>query len=244
LPFGIETDSLNTASVPTWVWLVLLIVGLLLCFFGEIIWEFMVSILGAIIGSIIGYAVGMVIGGIICAFGLMIIFAIIGSILFQFLAKVAVALVCGLLAFAAGAYLMYSANPADVNTPIIVGLIAGVIVFVIALFFVEEIVGVFLAVIGGFLVGAAVYFLSPRDSAIIFAALAGGSMFLMGSFVQLTMLRDKKQGRRPPQRREPQRQPAPRQPGDPGPQTQTPTTPSTPTTPPTGPSTPPPGSNI
>jgi hypothetical protein len=244
LPFGIETDSFNTASVPNWVWLILLIVGLLLCFFGEIIWEFMVSIIGAIIGSIIGYAIGMIIGGIICAFGLMIVFAIIGSILFQLLAKLAVALLCGLLAFAAAAYLTYLSNPADLNTPVIVGLIVGVIVFVIALFFVEEIVGVFLAAIGGVMVGAAVFFMIRGDSALLIAALAGGSMFGAGAFVQLTMLRDKKKSRGPPPiRRAPVRDQSQRMPGDPTPHPRTPTTPTRPpgSPPSTPPSTPPPG---
>jgi hypothetical protein len=233
LPFGIETDSLDTGVVPTWVWLVLLIVGLLLCFFGEIIWEFMVSILGAIIGSIIGYAVGMIIGGIFCAFGLMFIFAIIGSMLFRFLAKVAVALVCGLLAFGAGAYLTYLANPDDTTTPIIVGLIVGVIIFVIALMFVEEIVGVFLAAIGGIMITAALYFLIGGDSALILGAVAGIALFFIGAFVQVQMIGDKKRGRGgpPPQRAPPQEQ----QPGTsrvyPTPKTQQPPPKTPPTTP-------------
>ena len=130
---GIQTDSLSMASIPPWVWLVILIVGLLLCFFGEILWEIMVSMIGAIIGSIIGYALGYAVGGIVCAFGLMMVCAIIGSMVFKFLAKVAVALLCGALAFAGAAYLTYTTNPANLNTPVIVWLIAGVIVFVIAL---------------------------------------------------------------------------------------------------------------
>ena len=209
MPFGIDTSSLDTGVVPNWVWLVLLLIGILLCFFGEIIWEFMVSIIGAIIGSIIGYAVGMIIGGVFCAFGLMFIFAIIGSMLFRFLAKIAVALVIGLLAFGAAAYLTYSTNPDDLTTPFIVGLIVGVIVFVIALMFVEEIVGVFLAAIGGIMIAAATYFLVGGDSALIIGAIAGIGLFALGAFVQLQMIGDRKGRGRAPAQRAPPQQPQP-----------------------------------
>jgi hypothetical protein len=201
---GIPSE-ISTGAIPTWVWLILLIVGLLLCFFGEIIWEFMVSILGAIIGSMIGFAIGFAIQGYICALGLALVFAIIGSMLFQFLAKAAVALLCGLLAFAGTAYLIYTSNPDNQSTPIVVGLIVGVIVFVIAVIYVEEIVSVFLAAIGGFLVGVAVYFIVGGDSALIFAGLAGGSMFILGAMSQLMYQRQRKRPARAPQRREPVR---------------------------------------
>lgn len=208
MAYGIPSE-INTGAIPTWVWLILLIVGLLLCFFGEIIWEFMVSILGAIIGSMIGFAIGFAIQGYLCAFGLMIVGAIIGSMLFQFLAKAAVALVCGLLAFAGTAYLIYSSNPDNQSTPIVVGVIVGVIVFVIAVIYVEEIVSVFLAAIGGFLVGAAVYFLVSGDSALILAGLAGGSMFILGAISQLMYQKQRKRPARAPPRREPVRRTRP-----------------------------------
>ncbi|UCE38021.1 MAG: hypothetical protein JSW00_01915 [Thermoplasmata archaeon] len=209
MPYGIDTSDISIASVPTWVWLLLLIVGLLLCFFGEIIWEFMISILGAIIGSMIGFAIGYAIGGYLCGFGLMFIFAIIGSMLFQYLAKAAVALVCALLAFGAAAYLTYTANPDDLNTPIIVGLVVGVIVFIIAIFFVEEIVSVFLAAIGGFLIGVAVYFIVGGDFALAYAVLAGGIMFGLGAAFQLMYQRQRKRPTRAPPRRRPVRETRP-----------------------------------
>lgn len=206
---GFDPENINLAGVPDWVWLILVILGLLLCFFGEIIWEFMVSILGAIIGSMIGFAVGYVFGGYLCGFGLMFLFAIIGSMLFQLLAKVAVALICGVLAFAGVAYLIYSGNPDNLSSAFFAGLIVGVIVFVIALWFVEEIVGVFLAAIGGFLIGVAVYFLVGGDFALVYAGLAGGSMFILGALSQVMWLREKKRPARAPPRREPIRQTRP-----------------------------------
>ena len=84
MPFGIDVDL---DAVPVWVWLVILIVGLLLCFFGELIWEFMISILGFMIGWAIGFAIGYAYLGILCGFGLAIIMGMIFSMLFQFLAK-------------------------------------------------------------------------------------------------------------------------------------------------------------
>ncbi|UCE74161.1 MAG: hypothetical protein JSV56_00270 [Methanomassiliicoccales archaeon] len=209
MPFGIDTSSFETGAIPNWFLYIILIVGLLLCFFGEIIWEFMVSILGAIIGSIIGYAIGIGFGNLICAFGLMFLFAIIGSILFQMLAKAAVALLCALLAFGGAAYLTYMANQDNVTAPVMVGLIVGIIVFVVALMFVEEIVGVFLAAIGGFLVGAAVYFLISGRSALVFAVLAGGSMFILGAIFQVMVISEKKRPLRAPPRRRPVRETRP-----------------------------------
>ncbi len=206
---NLDPTQLDLSTVPTWVWYLLLIVGILLCFFGEIIWEFMVSILGAIIGSMIGFAVGYVIGGPICAFGLMFIFAIIGSMLFQVLAKVAVALICAILAFGGAAYLTYTANPDDSSTPVIVGLIVGVVIFFIAVMYVEEIVGVFLAAIGGFLIAVGVYFLIEGDMAVIFAGLAGGLMFGLGAVFQVMYQRQRKESKRPPPRREPVRETRP-----------------------------------
>jgi hypothetical protein len=209
MPFGIETGDINFSDIPVWVWLIVLIVGLLLCFFGEIIWEFMVSLLGAIIGSMIGFAVGFAVGGYLCAFGMAFLFAIIGSMLFQLLAKAAVALLCALLAFGGVAYLVYQSNPDGLSTPVIVGLIVGVIVFIIAIIYVEEIVGVFLAAIGGFLVGVAVYFLVGGDFALVYAVLAGGSMFVLGALFQVMVQRERKRPGAAPPRREPVRETRP-----------------------------------
>ncbi len=200
---GVDLANFSISNIPTWIWLLVLIVGLLLCFFGEIIWEFMISILGAIIGSMIGFALGYALGGYLCGFGLMFICAIIGSMLFQILAKAAVALLLAVLAFAASAYLVYSSNPDDLNTPVIVGLIVGVIVFVIAIMYVEEIISVFLAAIGGLLIGVAAYFLVGGDYAWAWAGLAGGACFGIGAAFQLEYQRQRKGRRRAPPRREP-----------------------------------------
>jgi hypothetical protein len=209
VPYGIDTADISISNIPTWVWLLVLIVGLLLCFFGEIIWEFMISILGAIIGSMIGFAIGYALGGYLCGFGLMFICAIIGSMIFQYLAKTAVALLLAVLAFAAAAYLVYNSNPDDLNTPVIVGIVVGVIVFVIAIMYVEEIISVFLAAIGGLLIGVAVYFLVGGDYAVIYAGLAGGAMFAMGAAFQVMYQRERKGRGRPPPRREPVRRTQP-----------------------------------
>jgi hypothetical protein len=192
-------------GVPIWVWLILLIVGLLLCFFGEFIWELMVSLLGAIIGFMIGSIVGYSLtNSSLCALGMGFIGAMLGSMIFQFLAKAAVALLCGVLAFAGVAYLIWKANPDDTSTPIVAGLIAGAVVFVLASWYVEEIVGVFLAAVGGFLIGVAAYFIVEGDTAIVYAILAGGILFLLGAVFQVMTQQERKGARRrPPQRRRP-----------------------------------------
>lgn len=210
---GVDLADFSISNIPTWVWLLVLIVGLLLCFFGEIIWEFMISILGAIIGSMIGFALGYALGGYLCGFGLMFICAIIGSMIFQFLAKAAVALLLAVLAFAASAYLVYSSNPDDLNTPVIVGLVVGVIVFVIAIMYVEEIISVFLAAIGGLLIAVAVYFLVGGDYAFIYAGLAGGVCFGIGAVFQVMYQRERKGRRAPPVREPVRREPVSKAPG-------------------------------
>ncbi len=194
---------MDLAVVPYWVWLIVLIVGLLLCFFGEIIWEFMVSILGFMIGWTIGFAIGSAYQGFLCGFGLAFVFGFIFSMLFQFLAKVAVALVCAALAFV-GFYLLASEMGASPGASLIIGVIAGLFILVLAIFYVEEIVGVFLAAIGGFLIGVAVYFLTTGDLRAVYAGLAGGGLFALGAAFQVSYQRRRKGARRrPPQRRQP-----------------------------------------
>jgi hypothetical protein len=171
---GTVLDDFSISNIPTWVWLLVLIVGLLLCFFGE-----------------------------------MFICAIIGSMIFQYLAKAAVALLLAVLAFAAAAYLVYSSNPDDLNTPVIVGIVVGVIVFIIAIMYVEEIISVFLAAIGALLIGVAVYFLVGGDYAWAYAGLAGGVCFGTGAAFQVAYQRQRKGRGRPPPRREPVRQTRP-----------------------------------
>ncbi len=208
LPFGIDVDL---DGVPVWIWLILLIVGLLLCFFGEIIWEFMISILGFMIGWAIGFAIGSAYQGLICGFLLAFVFGFICSMLFQFLAKVAVALVCGALAFVCF-YLLADAAGAAPGASLIVGIVAGLFILVIAIFYVEEIVGVFLAAIGGFLIGVAVYFLTSGDLRAVYAGLAGGGLFALGAAFQVSYQRQRKGARRrPSQRRRPPRKRSPSQ---------------------------------
>jgi len=85
---------------------------------------------------------------------------------------------------------------------LIVGIIAGLFVLVLAIFYVEEIVGVFLAAIGGFLIGVAVYFLTTGDMRAVYAGLAGGGLFALGAAFQVQYQKQRKgRGRRPPQRR-------------------------------------------
>ncbi len=208
MPLDEYLSQIDVNSIPAYVWYILLIVGLLLCFFGEFIWEFMVGMIGALIGSMIGFALGYAMGGYICAFGLMIVCAMIGSMLFRFIAKVAVALLIGLLAFGGVAYIAWvsGATPA---ASITIGLVVGIIIFIIAVIFVEEIIGVFLAAIGGFLIGVAVYFLAGgKDSelALSYAGLAGGGLFVLGAFFQVMVQRQRKRPRRrAPARKEPEK---------------------------------------
>jgi hypothetical protein len=169
-------------TIPFWVFIILVIIGLVMAFFGRAIWDVAMSMIGGLIGSMIGFVVGFMlaewIGAIICMF----IFGFIGSILFRYLVRVALALLCGLIV---AALIWLAAGGPPLADFLIFGLIIMIIVFIPSYYFIEELVSVLTALIGGSILGVGVYGLTLNPwLAIGLGVLA----WIFGSLVQIMAL--------------------------------------------------------
>ncbi|MFQ6128066.1 MAG: hypothetical protein ACE5QW_04105 [Thermoplasmata archaeon] len=167
----------------TVIGIILLLVGLGLAFFGRVVWGVLMSLIGAFIGGTIGYAVGYILGGWMVAMFLSLICAIVGSMLLGSLVKIGLAFLTGLLA---GGLTFVVLGGFGLDTRIIVAFIVLVIVFAIAYYFIEELIGIITALIGGILIGIAVWLLTGDVS---FGLLLGGLAFLGGALVQTFAIR-------------------------------------------------------
>src|SRR3989442_1581461 len=165
---------------------ILVLVGLAFAFFGRGILKKIIGILGMILGGVLGYLGGAVISGGrgYLAIGLGLVGAFIGLLLFWKLVKIGFALVLGILA-AALVFLSFGvpSSPTGAgDSRVIAAIIAFLIVFGISYYFIEELIGVITAIIGGILVGVGAYlFLGPDTvggvRTWIAAAAAGGGVF-------------------------------------------------------------------
>src|SRR5207244_12762363 len=142
---------------------VLIIVGLALAFWGHGIWSTIMSLIGALLGAAVGFLVGASLSANI-AVGLILalVGAIIGSILFTKLVKVALAFLVGLLAGAAvygvlGGRAQFTAGQLD--APLIAAILVLIIVFGISYYYVDDIIGIITAAIGGLLLALGLYLL-------------------------------------------------------------------------------------
>ena len=165
------------------LYVILLLVGVVLAFFGRSVWESLMSVIGGFIGWFIGFAMGMhffegdpnrwlyaIILGFICG--------LIGSWLFGMMVEVALALVTGALAGGL-VYAMGGMNPAE--GWIAAAIITFVIVFALAYYYIDELIGIITAMIGGILAGAALWLLWDGD---YMAGVFGFLIFLGGALVQ------------------------------------------------------------
>lgn len=162
---------------------ILLIIGIVLAFFGKAIWGSLMSIIGGMIGWFIGFAIGIhffgeningwliaIIIGFICGF--------IGSMLFRYLVEVALALITGLLA---GGVIYYLAPDYWIVAIIVFG-----VVMVLAYVYIEEVVGIVTALIGALLAAAAIYILAGASLAVLGFIL----IFIGGALIQTFLMRD------------------------------------------------------
>jgi len=173
----------------------LILVGLGLAFAGRKLWTPFMSLVGAIIGGAVGYIVGQYyVGGTFGPLLLGLIGSILGSILFNYLVKIALALI------AAGipAILTYyglggnaQADQTAQNTPVIVAILVLLIVFAIAYYLVEELIGIVTSLVGGFLLGAGVFLVTANVNG---ALAAGALVFLVGAVLQTLAVRAAKKG--------------------------------------------------
>lgn len=171
---------------------ILLITGLLLAFWGHGIWAAVMSMIGALLGSAVGYLVGATVGGALVGLILAIVGAVIGSILFSKLVKVALAFLVGVLAGALVYALLNGKAVFTKNTldpALIVALLVVVVVFGIAYYFIDDLIGIITAAIGGLLAAAGLYLLNVGT---LVAALAGIGLFVVGAVVQTRAINRKR----------------------------------------------------
>ncbi len=175
---------------------VLIITGLALAFWGHGIWSTIMSLIGALLGAAVGFLFGASLSANI-AVGLILalVGAVIGSILFTKLVKVALAFLVGLLAGAAvygflGGRAQFRAG--QIDTPLIAAILVLIVVFGISYYFIDDIIGIITAAIGGLLLALGLFLLGIPT---ITAALAGLGAFALGAFVQTSAIRRRKRAR-------------------------------------------------
>src|SRR5438128_11018268 len=174
---------------------VLILTGLALAFWGHGLWATVMSMIGALLGAVVGYLFGAALGGDLAGLILAIVGAVIGSILFTKLVKVALAFLVGLLAGAAvygllGGRAQFTAGQLD--TPLIAAILVLVVVFAISYYFIDDIIGIITAAIGGLLLALGLFLLGVAP---ITAALAGLGVFALGACVQSSAIRCRKRAR-------------------------------------------------
>ncbi len=162
---------------------ILILVGVGMAFLGRIIWGSLMSLIGAFIGGIIGYAIGFILGGWVVAMILSLVLAIVGSMLLGAMVKIGLAFLTGLLA---GGLFFLALGAAPLDSKLVVAFIVLVIVFAISYYFIEEMIGVITALIGGILIGVGLWLLTGDAN---FGLLMGGLAFLGGALVQTYAIR-------------------------------------------------------
>src|SRR5437870_11857175 len=167
---------------------ILIITGLALAFYGHGLWTTVMSMIGALRGTPVGFPLGAALGGVVAGLVLALVGAVIGSILFTKLVKVALAFLVGLLA-AALVYglLRGSANfTGQMDPPLVGAILVLIVVFGISYYFIDDIIGIITAAIGGLLLALGLYLLT---NTILTPGLAGPGVFLLGPLVQTATIR-------------------------------------------------------
>ncbi len=192
--FAIQPVPFISAEAALIIGGVLVITGLLMAFWGHGIWATVMSMIGAVLGSAVGFlfgaAFGEIAGLILAAVG-----AVLGSILFSKLVKVALAFLVGLLAAALvysvlGGQARFQQGQLDMN--LVIALLVLVVVFGLAYYFIDDLIGIITAAIGGLLLAAGLLLLGMATT---LAGLAGIGAFVLGAIVQTAAIRRKRQAR-------------------------------------------------
>ena len=178
--------------------LILLGVGLLLAFFGRAMWESLMSIIGGFIGWFLAYFFASYILGWEWWMAMIVGFigGMLGSWIFGALVEVALALIVALLAGG----LVFLLGGAGWAIPAI---IVFVIVFALSYYYMDDLIAIVTALIGGILSSIAIYILMMDDPAGMMAGeglagmpdptlavLGGIAIFILGALVQTFFLKD------------------------------------------------------
>ena len=183
-----------SGEAATIIGVILIVTGLALGFRGHGIWSSVMSLIGSLLGAAVGYLFGAAFG-LIPSLVLATVGAIIGSILFTKLVKVALAFLVGFLAAA----VVYGSlggqarfTDGQIDPPLIAALLVLVAVFAIAYYFIDDIIGIVTAAIGGLLLALGLIFLSQD---VVIAGLAGLGVFILGAIVQTAAIKRRRQAR-------------------------------------------------
>ncbi|HKW43875.1 MAG TPA: hypothetical protein VJP06_06775 [Thermoplasmata archaeon] len=171
--------------------IILVVTGLALGFWGHGIWSSIMSLIGALLGSAVGFLFGAAVGGALTGLILAAVGAIIGSILFTKLVKIALAFLVGLLAGAVVYGLLggsASFNAGQMDAKLVAAILVLVAVFGISYYYIDDIIGIITAAIGGLLLafGLLLFHVSAAG-----AALAGLGLFVLGAFLQTKAIKRK-----------------------------------------------------
>src|SRR5256886_8270172 len=174
---------------------ILIITGLALGFYGHGLWTTVMSTIGALPGSAVGFLFGAALGGMVAGLVLALVGAVIGSILFTKLVKVALAFLVGLLAAAVVYGLLGGSarfTEGQLDSALIGALLVLIVVFGISYYFIDDIIGIITAAIGGLLLALGLYLLSAGT---LTAARAGLRGFLLGALVHTPAIKKKQRAR-------------------------------------------------
>lgn len=175
---------------------ILIVTGLALAFKGHGLWSTVMSMIGALLGSAVGFLFGAAVSGNqITGLILALVGAVIGSILFTKLVKVALAFLVGLLAAALVYGLLHGSASftEDRMDPVLVAaLVVLIAVFGISYYFIDDIIGIVTAAIGGLLLALGLFLLGQPT---YIAGLAGFGVFALGALVQTAAIKRKRQAR-------------------------------------------------
>lgn len=163
----------------------LVVVGLFLAFAGRRIWKRVMSLVGAIIGGLIGFTLGTAVGGILVGFIAGALASMVGSALFIFLARVGLGLVAGVLAFVVVGMFVED---------VLIAAIVAVVAFGVTVAYIEAAMGVVTAVVGGLLVGFGLLLMEEFDMMVVLLSLLGVMVF--GGAFQMVALKEETEQRR------------------------------------------------
>ena len=168
---------------------VLGICGVLLAFLGRKSASQYLSLIGSAIGGTVGFIIGDAIspGTYYLAIALAVVGLILGSLLLSYAPNAALAFFTGFLG-AVVAYVAFggtdSAASRGQEPPVMASLLVMVLVFAVVYYFIEELMVLITALIGGVLVGAGVFLATPSPQDPTYAGVALGAVFLLGLVVQ------------------------------------------------------------
>ncbi len=176
--------------------LILLAVGLALAFFGRAMWESLMSIIGGFIGWFLAYFFAAYIMGWVWWMAMIAGFigGMLGSWIFGALVEIALALIVAILAGG----LVFILGGAGWAIPAV---IVFVIVFALSYYFMDDLIAIVTAIIGGILSSVAIYILMMDDPGLMgeglggmsdptMAILGGIAIIILGALVQTFFIKD------------------------------------------------------